>query len=321
MHAHRGLLDWGVFLICLGAVPLAVQLNVIDSSAAASLLRLWPLILVGIGLGLILRFSRAQALGGFIVAGTFGILIGTFLVAGFPSFSAACTGGQPNGTPLTRSGSAGTNLDLEVELTCGEMSLSRQPGGTWSVNVSAGNESPTIGSNDSQLALRSVTGARWPFGSDERESWQVVLPTEASLSANLTANAAKVNAALGNGPIGALNITYNASDGVIDLTGTQAATLNGTLNASTVGVILPSASFNANVTINASTLNLCAAPGQGLFISYDDTLASQNFAAAGLVQNGKTWQSPNYATAETKAEVHISANVSTTTLNPEGGCQ
>jgi hypothetical protein len=321
MHVHRGFLNWGVFLICLGAVPLAVQLNVIDSATASSLLRLWPLILIGIGLGLLLRFSRAQALGGFVVAGTIGVLVGTFFAAGFPSFSAACTGDQPNGTPLVRNGTASGSLELDAEFSCGEMTISRAPGGAWSVDVRAGDETPTVDSSGSRLRLRSVTGPRWPFSTDQRELWQVVLPTEATLTGNYTVNAAKINAALGNGPIGSLNATYNASDGWLDLGGAQPASLNATLNASTVGLMLPSAAFTANVTVNASTLKVCAAPDLGLRITYDETLSSQNFATAGLAQSGKTWQSANYATATARADLHISANVSTTTLNPVGGCQ
>lgn len=320
MHVRRGFLNWGIFLICLGAVPLAVQSNVIDRDVAVSLLRLWPLILIGIGLGVMLRFSRAAALGGIVVAATFGMLFGVFLAAGFPSVAAACTG-DSNGTPVTRTGTATGSMELSVELTCGEMTVGRAPGGTWSVDVTAGSETPTIESTDSLLRLRSVTNARWVFGNDSRETWHVTVPTESTLSGNITVNAAKIVATLGGGPLGAINVTYNAAEGKLDLGGAAAATLNGTLNASTVGVVLPSGSFIANLTINASTLNVCAAADVGLRITYEDTLSSHNFASAGLIQSGKTWQSPNYGTAAARAELHMSANVSTTTLNPAGGCQ
>jgi len=320
MHVRRGFINWGIFLICVGAVPLAVQLNVIDRETAASLLRLWPLVLIGIGLGLLLRFTRAQALGGLVVAATFGVLVGVFFAAGFPSAAGVCSGDQ-TGSPITRNGTVSGSLDLQVELTCGEMTVSRAPGGVWSVDVRAGNETPVIDAKGNTLELRSVTAERWPFGSDERESWQVVVPSESSLSGSLTVNAGTLNATLGNGPIGALNATYNAAEGRIDLTGTNPATFNGTLNASTIDLILPSAAFNGSITINAATLELCAAPDVGLRITYDDTLSSQNFAAAGLAQSGKTWQSANYGSATARAELHISANVSTTTLNPAGGCQ
>jgi hypothetical protein len=321
MHVRRGFINWGIFLICVGAVPLAVQLNVIDRDTATSLLRLWPLILIGIGLGLLLRFSRAQALGGFVVAATFGVLVGVFFAAGFPSVAGACNGEQ-TGTPITRNGAvSGSRLDLTVELTCGEMSLTRAPGGAWSVDVRAGNDTPLIEPVDDSLRLRSVTVNRFPFGTDQRESWQVVLPADKEITTFLTVNAATLNATLGNGPLISVSATYNAAEGRIDLSGTNTSTLNGTFNASTIGLILPSASFNGSITINAATLKLCSAPAVGLRITYDDTLSSQNFAEAGLTQSGQTWQSANYSSAETRAELHVSANVSTMTLNPVGGCQ
>jgi hypothetical protein len=320
VRLRRGFLNWGIFLVCLGAVPLAVQLNVIDRDAAASLLRLWPLILIGAGLGIMLRFSRAAALGGIIVAATFGLLFGVVIAGGFPSFAAACNA-ENTGTPITRTGTVTGSMELNVDLSCGEMTVDRAPGGTWSVEVDAGNETPTIESSGSLLRLRSVTGGRWPFGSDTRETWHVTVPTEATLSASVSVNAAKVVATLGSGPLGEINVTYNAADGRLDLAGASSATLDGTLNASSIGLTLPSGSFTADLTLNASSLNVCSAAGVGLRITYDDTLSSQNFAVAGLVQSGKSWQSANYDPTGTHAEIHISANVSSTNLNPAGGCQ
>lgn len=321
MHVRRGFINWGIFLICVGAVPLAVQLNVIDRDIAGSLLRLWPLILIGIGLGLLLRFTRAQALGGIVVAATFGVLVGVFFASGFPSVSAACTGDQAAGQPQTRNGTVSGSLNFSVELTCGAMSVSRAAGGAWSVEVRAGNETPLIEAAGTSLRLRSVTAGRFPFGTDERESWQVVLPVESSINADLTVNAGTLDATLGSGPLTSVNATYNAADGRIDLTGAGPMSFNATYNASTGTLVLPSSPFNGNVTINAATLKLCAAPDLGLRITYEDTLSSNNFAAAGLIQSGKVWQSANFASATARAELHLSANVSTTNLNPAGGCQ
>ena len=52
MRINRGLLNWGVFLIALGGIPLAVDQGWLDSDVARDLGQLWPLLLVGIGLGL-----------------------------------------------------------------------------------------------------------------------------------------------------------------------------------------------------------------------------------------------------------------------------
>jgi len=92
MSINRGLLNWGVFLIALGGVPLAVQQGWASSGIVGDLWRLWPLILVGIGLGLILRWTPIAWLGGALVAGTFGLIFGALLAGGVSGISGACVG-------------------------------------------------------------------------------------------------------------------------------------------------------------------------------------------------------------------------------------
>ena len=90
MRIDRSLLNWGVFLIALGGVPLAVQQGFTDSGIAGDLWRLWPLILVGFGLGLLLRWTPLAWLGGAIVAGTFGLIFGALIAGGITGISGAC---------------------------------------------------------------------------------------------------------------------------------------------------------------------------------------------------------------------------------------
>ena len=53
MHVRRGLLGWGVFLILAGAIPLAVRAGYISNDDLGRYWSLWPLILIGIGVGLV----------------------------------------------------------------------------------------------------------------------------------------------------------------------------------------------------------------------------------------------------------------------------
>lgn len=64
MRIDRGLLDWGAFLIVLGAVPLAARAGYLDTDTLRRAWELWPLVLIGIGLGLILQRTRAGGGGG-----------------------------------------------------------------------------------------------------------------------------------------------------------------------------------------------------------------------------------------------------------------
>src|SRR5690242_19934577 len=54
VRMHRGLLFWGLGLLSAGVVALAIQQNLVDRNVMAGAWRLWPLILVAIGLSLVL---------------------------------------------------------------------------------------------------------------------------------------------------------------------------------------------------------------------------------------------------------------------------
>src|SRR5664279_5375242 len=62
MRVDRSRFNWGVLLIVLGGVALAYHRNAVSSSVLLDAWRLWPLIVVGIGLKLslihILRCRR-----------------------------------------------------------------------------------------------------------------------------------------------------------------------------------------------------------------------------------------------------------------------
>src|SRR6476469_6062668 len=97
MHIRRGYLGWGVFLILAGAVPLALRSGYLSEDQVGRMWTLWPLILVGIGVGLTLSRTRFDFLGGVIVAATFALMVGGLLSSGLGTFSTgAC--GEADGT-------------------------------------------------------------------------------------------------------------------------------------------------------------------------------------------------------------------------------
>src|SRR4029079_7595365 len=109
MRIDRSLLNWGVFLIALGGVPLAVQQGFAGSGVAGDLWRVWPLILVGIGLGLLLRWTPLAWLGGAIVAGTIGLIFGALVAGGITGISGACGKLGPDAATSSQSGIASSD--------------------------------------------------------------------------------------------------------------------------------------------------------------------------------------------------------------------
>ena len=63
MRIRRGLLFWGLFLIPLGGISLLTRVGTIDPAVFVDAWRLWPLVLVVIGLTLLLGRYRAGLIG------------------------------------------------------------------------------------------------------------------------------------------------------------------------------------------------------------------------------------------------------------------
>jgi hypothetical protein len=82
MNTRRGTLYTGVFLIAAGSVTLGVAVGVLDANAVANTVdALWPLALVALGTGLVLRRSRAALGAGVVAALVPGLALGASIVA------------------------------------------------------------------------------------------------------------------------------------------------------------------------------------------------------------------------------------------------
>jgi len=328
MNINRSLLNWGVFLIALGGVPLAVQQGWADASIAGDLWRLWPLILVGIGLGLVLRWTPLAWFGGALVAATFGIIFGALIAGGVSGVSSACIG-TGNGETVTTEDSdfaSPTAFRLDVELSCGELAVERGSGATWAVRADHDpDDPPTIDGNTSGLSIEQGGGSDdfFLFTQQTRNEWEVQLPATAAITMTTTLNGAEATVDLGGAPVAAVDGTFNASDFVFDLgdaTTPQPARLDLTLNASSGKLALPAGSVVANITLNASSLELCVPKSAEARIQLDATLASDDLGQSGLVKNGDSWQTAGYATAEVKVDLSISSTVSSLSVERAEVC-
>ena len=76
---ERRLRDAGIFFIVLGLVPIALQEGLVRRATLTDLFRFWPLALVAVGVGMLLRHRPA---GGTIVAVSIGLTLGALLAIG-----------------------------------------------------------------------------------------------------------------------------------------------------------------------------------------------------------------------------------------------
>ncbi len=324
MRIHSRFLNWGVFFILLGAIPLAVRAGVLTSDQVASWWSLWPLIIVGIGIGLILSRTALEFLGGLIVASTFGLMAGALFAGGGLGFPGNVCGNEAGTTPIeARSGRFAGPAEVDVEFDCGSLDVRAVEGDSWAFSGSGEPESqPRVESSEDALTIRSrAEGVRFAFVG-RRERWDLELPTGIPYALDVQLNAGEARLDPGAAQLREVHLQFNAASAVLDL-GSVVALGNLDLqgNAGSAEVTLPGTSFDGRVQVNAGSVALCAPAGAALRLATgDNPIGSYDLDGAGLERSGDTWTSPGYDTAAIRIDLDLEANVGSISLNPEDGC-
>jgi hypothetical protein len=325
MHIRRGFLGWGVFLILTGAVPLLVRAGYLTDDQLARLWTLWPLILVGIGIGLVLSRTRFDFIGGLIVAATFGLMAGGLLSSGVGAFSfGGC--GRESGTKAfpARDGTIASNAAVELGMDCGIVNVGVGLGAAWRVEgQSADGNAPEISATGGKLSVRSSDDAQGPlavFG--PRETWRVTIPNAFPVDLDVHMNAGEAKLDLSGGVLGDLVAEVNGGAATIDLASVERIeSMKIGLNAGSVGLTLPNLSLTGSIEANAGSVKICAPAGAGLRLQTGDSIvASYDYGGHGLVQDGSTWTTPGFATAAVRIDLRTTANAGSFALDPEDGC-
>ena len=325
MRIHRGFLGWGVFLILAGSIPLAVRAGYLSGDQLWNVGNLWPLILVGIGVGLILARTRYGFLGGLIVAGTFGVIVGGLLAGTVAGIGVNCGSGRGTTAFESRQGPfTGTSASVDIDLSCGDMTVAVAPGNTWQIegsdrdgkgpNLNADNDSLRLSTRDSDRGLFSVLG--------DGQTWRVTLPDGPKLDAQLTLNAGSSTVNLAGANLGRLETTLNAGSTTVDLGSVrQIGGLEVKVNAGSIGLTLPNLSMTGSIEVNAGSVKICTPPGVALRIETKESIVSSyDFEGHGLVKNGSTWQTPGFDSAGVRIDLSAQANAGSISLDPAGGC-
>lgn len=318
MRVHRGRLNWGVFLVVLGAMPLAYNQGVVSSSTLGEAWRLWPLVLVGLGLGLVLSRTPASFVGGIVVAVFLGLVIGSLFAVG-PRLGCG-DGGSGAGT-VPRSGTFDGSASVELTLQCGTTSVTTSPDASWHVAASNTDGSQAqVNSNSGWLSVGPDQSGWWPDRNEE--NWQVSLPAQTPISLSASIDAGDAHFSLPGAKLKTATFSINAGSAHIDLTGGSLESLSVSTNAGSTSLTLDGQSdLTGSVSTNLGELRLCAPAGLGLELRSSDSLAGNNFGSAGLVHVGDSWQTAGYDTSVHKADLTASTSLGSLVINPAGGCK
>jgi len=319
MNVNRRLLYWGVFLVTAGAVLLVAQSDAVGGDVVAQALRLWPVLVIALGIGLLLRRTRFGLAGGLLAAAVPGLLLGGAVVAA-PQIGPQCRDMQ-RATFATRQGTFDGPASVNLTLACGDMSVTTAAGSGW--QLAAGNATGPAATVDVSADRLSVASSSLDrvFGRFRgSDVWRLSLPVSNTLDLTAEISAGRGRFDLAGARIGKMRLVVNAGDARVDLARAAVAHLSMTVRAASVALDLPvDQDLNADFSVDAGSLRICAAGELGLRIRHEGMLGSTN--CTGLVRSGEVWESPGYSMANHHADVTITANVGSVDVNPMGGCQ
>ena len=320
MRVNRRFLGWGVFLVAIGGVLVVADLNAVDTATIADALRLWPLAFVAIGLGIVLRKTRASLPAGMLAAAVPGLLIGgTFAVAPRIAVDCGAVGASPH--VATQQGTFDGPARVSVTTGCGAITIDTAPGNGWRLEAgNSGGRTPVIDASARALTVDAGGHQGWHVFDAGRDAWRLTLPTSAIDDLSLIVNAGDGRIGLAGAQIGRLDVTANAARTSVDLTDTSLMSLSGTVNAGQLTVRLPArADLVGTMEVNAGSLQVCVPSGLGLHVHRVGVLSG--VSVHGLQQSGTDWQSVDYASATHHADLNINVNLGSVEIDPIGGCK
>lgn len=316
MRIRRGLLFAGLFFIPLGAVTLLVRAGTIDPEALDEVWRLWPLILIGFGIALLLGRSRAASLGTAVAALVLGTLVGGVIASGDVLVGSISDCGLSTGAPerLDESGSFGGLATVALDLRCGSVDLSTRPGSAWQVSADYQGSAPVVASTDRRLDVRV------PATEGRHDDLTVITPATLLRAVDLTTNAGGGSLILDGAGLGLIKVDANAGDILIDAGRATVDRLDVMLNAGRARITLGSGATTGSISVNAGAIELCVPPDAPLRLDVNDQLTFvQNLADRGLQQTGTIWN--RAGAGPSLIDLDIDGNVASFTLDPKGGCR
>jgi hypothetical protein len=320
MHLNRGLLFWGLALVTAGATALAVQQGYIDRDVVADAWRLWPVILIAIGLSIVLARTPFAVLGTLLAALILGFGAGALVSVG-PSV--ACTGNVPTDLTTESGTFAGDAATVNLDFNCGELNVTMAEGSGWTAGTASdGSREITVeaGGDSLDVSATDEEGWNWDGG---KQRWDIGLGSGLAYDLEIAANAASVNLDLAGGTFDRLGIDPNAASLSIDLSGASVADFDMSMNAGSSEIQTDAETALAGrFTMNAGSFELCVPDGAALRITVADSnfTFAHNLDDSGLTRSGDTWTSDAFNGADRFIDLRLEGNAASFTLNPGGGC-
>jgi hypothetical protein len=293
---RRGSLVWPVVLIGLGVIFLLNNLGILSWDIWMTIIRLWPLLLVAVGLDILFgrRSGVWAAITVFLIVGLFAG--GTWLVQTTGSIWSGETSTQKISHPLKDSSSAVIDINFGVgELEMGKISdLNTLLEGVLDITEDETLKQDLYFDDETAYLELSSTGTQF-YPSTLFRDWE-------KDSRNWTINLSETV------PID-LEIDTGAGRSEIDLTGINLIELNVDSGVGETVVYLPdSGDFNAWVSLGVGELVVYVPEDLNVRI-HMDTGIGNNSISGDYLQAGSVYYSPGFEDSEDQVELYVDGGI------------
>jgi hypothetical protein len=316
---NRRLLRWGVFLLALGGVVLLGSAGGLDRDLVRQALGLWPLVVIGFGVAILLRRTRLGLVSGVVAAALPGMLLGGLAMT-VPEIGSHCRTTNPAAFD-TRQGTFEGTATVELRIACADLTVATVPGHDWEARLAQnGRAAPVLSASSRGLSITSGRGDTWFGPPIERDTVQVALPTDAELNVTARIDAGDAQLDLASARLARAALMVNAAGVHADLTGSTLHTLDVVINAGRGTVVLPLDDFDAEIEVNGGEVRICTPPGLGIRVREDVTFGSVAHGGLRAGRGTSTWETDAFVIAQRHADLSVTVHAGSVLFNPEGGC-
>jgi len=320
MRVNHKLVYAGVFLVGIGGVLVASDLGSVANDTLVAGLRLWPVAIIAVGLGLALRKTRISFGSGMLAAAVPGLLLGGAFAAA-PRFAGDCGAPDSSAPPYVTAGSfADAPVAINVTAGCGSLDVGIGPDpGSWQLIAGSPGAVPRVASTPGSLSISPGGSDDWHLLGNGRDAWHLKLPWAIpydSIDVEVNANRAELD--LTNGNIRRLALTGRAAIIHVNAATARLDAFDARIELGELRLELPDGDVTATIRLAGGRTLICAPPGVGIRATFSGQL--RDVTINGLKETGTNWESADYETAQHHASVSVRADVGGIEINPIGGC-
>ena len=333
---RRGPSLWAIILILVGVIWLLAQADIITGEHLSVLFRMWPLLLIGIGLELLVG-RQSRALSTLIILGTIVILVGLMFVG--PSIGLAAhtevTAAQYD-VPLEGVESAQITVGVGVgELNVQALNDSsdlfnadiRYVGNVhYDTSGSNGRTTITLENDTDNMSWFSLADIFNLFDNGSDARWNIGISPDVPVNLSLSTGTGSSDLDLTNLQLTGLDVNSGTGSITLTLPATEAsyqASVNSGTGSATIDVSRATAvnlrvnSGTGSVTIDVpddAALRLDAQTGTG-GISAPSFLERTTAEDDNITGDSGVWETASYAGADENARINIEFDGGTGSLN------